>query len=76
MKVKLKLFFEWGIEFGEPYQVPDKGSRPVRYASRAALMEAIHEAYPHLRPKKSEPSTQPLEKPAKVRTERNETENV
>ena len=26
MKVKLKLFFEWGIEFGKPYQVPDKGS--------------------------------------------------
>ncbi|WP_217957919.1 type IV secretory system conjugative DNA transfer family protein [Acutalibacter muris] len=76
MKVKLKLFFEWGIEFGEPYQVPDKGSRPVRYASRVALMEAIHEAYPHLRPKKSEPATQPVEKPAKVRTERNEVENV
>ena len=30
MKIKLKLFFKWGIEFSEPYQVPDKGSRPVR----------------------------------------------
>ena len=76
MKVKLKLFFKWGIEFGEPYKVPDKGSRPVRYASRVALMEAIHEAFPHLRPRKSEPASQPVEKPAKVRTERNETENV
>lgn len=26
MKVKLKLFFQWGITFGEPYQVEDKGS--------------------------------------------------
>lgn len=76
MKVKLKLFFKWGIEFGKPYQVPDKGSRPVRYASRQALMEAIHKAFPHLRPRKSEPSAQPVEKPAKIRTERNETENV
>ncbi|ARE60694.1 type IV secretory system conjugative DNA transfer family protein [Acutalibacter muris] len=76
MKVKLKLFFKWGIEFGKPYQVPDKGSRPVRYASRQALMGAIHEAFPHLRPRKSEPAVQPVEKPAKIRTERNETENV
>ena len=29
MKVKLKLFFKWGITFEEPYMVPDKGNRPV-----------------------------------------------
>ena len=42
MKIRLKLFFQWGIEFGEPYQVPDRGSRPVRYASRQELMDAIY----------------------------------
>ncbi len=76
MKVKLKLFFKWGIEFGEPYQVPDRGSRPVRYASRVELMEAIHEAYPHLRPRKAAPATQPTEQPTKIKIERGESENV
>ena len=76
MKVKLKLFFKWGIKFGEPYQVPDRGSRPVRYASRVELMEAIHEAYPHLRPRKAVPAAQPNEQPTKIRIEREESENV
>ncbi len=74
MKVKLKLFFKWGIAFGEPYQVPDQGSRPVRYASRQALMEAIHEAFPHLRPR-SRPAAIPQEQPAKVITERKDADN-
>ena len=76
MKVKLKLFFKWGIEFGEPYQVPDRGSRPVRYASRQELMEAIHEAYPHLRPRKVAPAAQPTEQPTKIKIERGEYEDV
>lgn len=46
MKVKLKLFFKWGITFGEPYQVPEHGDRPVRYASRERLMQAIRKKYP------------------------------
>ena len=46
MKVKLKLFFEWGITFGEPYTVPDKGNRPVAYAGKKALAKAIRAKYP------------------------------
>ena len=76
MKIKLKLFFKWGIEFSEPYQVPDKGSRPVRYASRQELMEAIHEAYPHLRPRKAAPAAQTIEQPTKIKIEREGSENV
>ena len=58
MKVKLKLFFKWGIEFGEPYVVPDHGSRPVQYASREKLMKAIREKYPPKKqPEEIEPST-------------------
>ena len=76
MKVKLKLFFKWGIEFGEPYQVPDRGSRPVRYVSRQELMEAIHEAYPHLRPRKAAPAAQPTEQPTKIKIEREGSESV
>ena len=43
MKVKLKLFFQWGISFGAPYTVPDKGNRPVAYAGKEALVQAIQE---------------------------------
>ena len=46
MRVKLKLFFEWGITFGEPYTVPDKGNRPVPYAGKETLINAILEKYP------------------------------
>ena len=46
MKVKLKLFFEWDISFGEPYAVPDKGNRPVPYAGKETLIQAILEKYP------------------------------
>ena len=46
MKVKLKLFFQWGISFGKPYTVPDKGNRPVAYAGKETLISAILEKYP------------------------------
>lgn len=46
MKVKLKLFFQWGICFGVPYTVPDKGNRPVAYAGKNTLAKAIQEKYP------------------------------
>ena len=46
MKTKLKLFFKWGIQFGEPLQMPDSGKRPVQYASREELEAAILKAYP------------------------------
>lgn len=41
MKTKLKLFFEWGIRFEKPLQMPDRGSRPVHYAGKADLERAI-----------------------------------
>ena len=46
MMVKLKLFFQWGISFGAPYTVPDKGNHPVAYAGKEALVQAIQEKYP------------------------------
>lgn len=41
MKVKLRLFLDWGIRFSTPYEVPEKAQRPVAYASREELEEAI-----------------------------------
>ena len=49
MMVKLKLFFEWGISFGEPYAVPDKGNRSVAYARKNTLVQAIREKFPPLK---------------------------
>jgi len=47
MKVKLKLFFDWGIEFDEkhPYTVPDQGNRKVEYAEKSDIMDAIVQKY-------------------------------
>ena len=41
MQVHLRLFLDWGIRFGKPYQVPEKAQRPVAYASKQELEEAI-----------------------------------
>ena len=47
MRVKLKLFFKWGIEFNEkePYVVPDQGNRVVQYAEKQELMAGIIRNY-------------------------------
>ena len=37
MQTRLRLFFEWGITFDEPYQVEEKAAREVAYASRMQL---------------------------------------
>ena len=41
MKVRLRLFLDWGIRFGKPYEVPERVQRPVAYASKQELEEAI-----------------------------------
>lgn len=45
MKVRLKLFFDWGISFGEPYAVKENANRKVEYAERKELIEKIVEKY-------------------------------
>ena len=50
MKVRLKLFFNWGITFDEnnPYAVEEYANRIVQYASRKELEDAVKAKYPHL----------------------------
>lgn len=43
MKVKLKLFLDWGITFGKLYEVPEQSERPVHYASKRELVMAIQD---------------------------------
>ena len=41
MRTRLRLFTDWGITFGEAYQVPEHGQRKVYYAGREELERAI-----------------------------------
>lgn len=46
MKVKLKLFFKWGIGFNdEPYTVADNGNREVEYADKHEIIDGIVQKY-------------------------------
>ncbi len=46
MRVRLKLFFKWGIVFPDKvYTVPDKGNRRVSYASQDILEQEIVKIY-------------------------------
>lgn len=55
MRTRLKLFLEWGITFGKPYEIAEQSARKVEYADRheleaeiirrnAACEEALEEA--------------------------------
>ena len=43
---KLKLYFKWGIKFGEPFMLADKATRSVTYMERDELFRAIERKYP------------------------------
>lgn len=42
----LKLYFKWGIKFGDAYALPDKGARSVAYMEREKLFRAVEMKYP------------------------------
>ncbi|MDE6280830.1 MAG: type IV secretory system conjugative DNA transfer family protein, partial [Oscillospiraceae bacterium] len=41
MRTRLRLFLDWGITFGDPYQTPEHGQRKIYYAGRQELEDAI-----------------------------------
>lgn len=47
MKVRMKLFFKWGIVFDDknPYVMTENGSREVKYACKADIEKAINKKY-------------------------------
>lgn len=61
MRTRLRLFLDWGITFGEPYQTPDHGLRKVFYAERKELEEVIRQKFgrPEKTPERSAPSVHP-----------------
>ena len=46
MRTRLRLFLEWGITFGETYQVSQRAARKVYYANKSELTNAIYQAFP------------------------------
>lgn len=47
MKVRLKLFYQWGIHFDDkhPYSIKDQGNRKVAYASKKDILDGIVKKY-------------------------------
>lgn len=45
MKIKLKLFFKWGIEFEEPFSLDEQDTREVKYLNKREFETAINELY-------------------------------
>ena len=45
LKVRLRLFLEWGITFDHPFTLNEKAARPVAYASKDELTRAIDACY-------------------------------
>ncbi len=45
MRTRLRLFLDWGITFGDPYQTPERVQRRVYYASREELERQIMRRY-------------------------------
>lgn len=45
MKVKLKLFFKWGIKFEEPFSIGERRVQTVKYLNKAQLESQINDDY-------------------------------
>lgn len=45
MKVKLKLFFEWGIQFEKPFSIGERRVQTVKYLNKAQLESQINDDY-------------------------------
>lgn len=45
MKVRLKLFFKWGIKSHEEYAVEENGNRKVAYVEKQEIMDGIIQKY-------------------------------
>ena len=45
MRTKLQLYFKWGIQFEEPYQVPERVQREIYYAGKEELLMNIRKEF-------------------------------
>lgn len=45
MKVKLKLFFKWGIQFEKPFSIGERRVQTVKYLNKAQLESQLNDDY-------------------------------
>lgn len=45
MQTRLRLFLDWGISFGQPYELQEQGARQVAYAGKDELERSITRQY-------------------------------
>ena len=75
MRTRLRLFLDWGITFGDPYQTPEHGQRKVYYAGRQELEAAIVARY-WTEPEKEKTASLPQEGRAGQITGEHSHENI
>lgn len=60
MRTRLKLFLDWGIKFGKPYEITEQSARKVEYADRFSLEEEIIRRNAAFELKQEEPEVEPI----------------
>ena len=60
MRTRLKLFLDWGIKFGKPYEIAEQSARKVEYADRFSLEEEIIRRNAAFELKQEEPEVEPI----------------
>ena len=74
MKVRMKLFYEWGIEFDSdnPFVLSEHSARKVSYASKKDIESAIAEKYKKttLPESKADPATGGMSAPKQIAAEK------
>lgn len=75
MKVRLKLFFKWGIKFEKEYVVEENANRKVAYAEKRELIDGIIEKYhpEWLVEEDVPPNAMPVGSQTQVASEKNQT---
>ena len=64
----LKLYFKWGIKFGDAYILQDKGSRSVAYMERDKLFREVDMKYPQSNPTPNIPENFEFPDKPKIKT--------
>lgn len=77
MKVRLKLFFQWGIKFEKEYVVEENANRKVAYAEKKDLIDGIIEKYhpEWLMEKDVPPNAMPVGSQIQAASEKNQAIN-
>lgn len=59
MRTRLKLFLEWGITFGQAYEIDEQSARKVAYADRRKVEEEIIRRNAAFEPEQEEAAYEP-----------------